>query len=275
MINHVRTLILNRDADYFSGVEGAEYIPPTFRPVELSADLTRIRSELIPSGLDAFSENYILGVIMRILHASDTETFVYELDSRITYTPGSTTVSELCDSPVDVEILADSASDVVPKYRMDYTEYPTALGVSGQHLWSVTPVDSYNFTVTYTRGPLRTYPIQNTKHPQRTSDVGLLGDYLKLYLELPSEKLTGSFRFNYSIDIAVPYSIANILTRFEQLMAQPHMASILFGNGDQYADTLAKLSSLWFKSNELTLRFAGITFAYAIQTELLRLKRGS
>ena len=69
MINHARTLLLNRSASYFTGVALSEYIPPDFVPVKLPASLAGMRDILFPQGIDKLAENTIAARLMQLLHA--------------------------------------------------------------------------------------------------------------------------------------------------------------------------------------------------------------
>ena len=82
MINHARTLFLNRQ----SGV-GDIYVPPSYGVLRVPANLNRFRaSALTGSDNDEFLLNAVASW-MAVLHGPDVEKFALALDNRITYEP--------------------------------------------------------------------------------------------------------------------------------------------------------------------------------------------
>lgn len=86
MINHVRTLLLNRRRDgYGPDAPGEEYVPTTFTPRRLSGALATAHSLLFGSNPDRLFLNYRLRQVMGLLHATELEEFILADDNRITY----------------------------------------------------------------------------------------------------------------------------------------------------------------------------------------------
>ena len=89
MFNHVRTLLLNRDAD--SAVfPGEEAIPADFRPVTPPSYQQVLRAKLFGADPDKAMLNYRLRQYMTLLHATPLGHYVTDLDPRITYLPFGT-----------------------------------------------------------------------------------------------------------------------------------------------------------------------------------------
>jgi hypothetical protein len=87
MINHGRTLLLNRAGDirpdptYFL----EDYVPADFQPVELTDALSRVYEALIGEDADDAYANYQVWIILRAIHATEYASALPDLDPRITY----------------------------------------------------------------------------------------------------------------------------------------------------------------------------------------------
>lgn len=89
MVNHVRTLLLNRaslgDAEHSE--PGGAVIPPDYRPRRLPAFLQQMLERLYGTHPERLYQNYRLRQVMMLLHSSELESYVYGLDPRVTYLP--------------------------------------------------------------------------------------------------------------------------------------------------------------------------------------------
>jgi len=91
MFNHARTLLVNLDGPNNPGPDFfcEELVPVTYRELELPSYLNRIRELLFGVTPDRAMLNYRARQFMTILHATEMEQYVLDLDSRITYdSPG-------------------------------------------------------------------------------------------------------------------------------------------------------------------------------------------
>jgi hypothetical protein len=271
MINHARTLLLNRKSTYFDGIDSSEYIPPAFQPVVLSTGLKTIKNILIPSGLDKFGENYLAASIMKILHAPDIESYVNALDTRVTYLNKGESLSKMTDTPVAMTFSADSTCDVTPKYVVDGSKMPTALALAGEHNWSLTPTDANHVLVKHNRGPEQI--VVATNGTQRGANIELLGDYLSAYFDMPTTFLTGSFSVTYAISVAVAYNIGERQELLKQYLGRPGGLDIVFKPVVGYETELEELRRAWLDSTEVTIRFAAATLGYIYQCEGLTFNR--
>lgn len=87
MINHFRTLLLNRSGEE-AGVSahlGDEYVPTWYRAVPLPSYLTSVRRLLFGAAPDRVYLNYRVRQCLSLMHSSELAEFVTHLDSRITY----------------------------------------------------------------------------------------------------------------------------------------------------------------------------------------------
>lgn len=89
MINHVRTLLLNRAGDHGYGWDfpGEEFVPPLFKAKTVPAFLQSGLKILFGANPDRLFLNYRMRQIMTLLHSTELAEFVLGLDSRVTYWP--------------------------------------------------------------------------------------------------------------------------------------------------------------------------------------------
>lgn len=96
MINHLRTLLLNRDGNVTPGVTfpGEQYVPPGFRQRRLTPGLQAIYNQLFGSSPDRALLNYRLQELLTCVHLSEYADYATALDPRITYWPFNTSIFE-------------------------------------------------------------------------------------------------------------------------------------------------------------------------------------
>lgn len=87
MINHVRTLILNRDGSRRPGYTFylEELVDPSFVGLKLTGNMADAHAALIERNADTAFENFRVRQYTQILHSTEFEKYVTELDPRITY----------------------------------------------------------------------------------------------------------------------------------------------------------------------------------------------
>lgn len=86
MINHVRTLLLNRTAlPSGQGDELEEFIEPGFRQVTLPSAVSAMHAVVMPLSLDRRTANAYVLSYMQLMHRPDFQPYLTDLDSRLTY----------------------------------------------------------------------------------------------------------------------------------------------------------------------------------------------
>lgn len=87
MINHLRTLLLNLQGSNSPGPNypGEEFIPDSFRPVELPDYVNKIRNCLFGLTPDRAFMNYRVRQILGAIRIAGEESFVEQFDPRTTY----------------------------------------------------------------------------------------------------------------------------------------------------------------------------------------------
>jgi len=87
MINHARNLLMNvRDTNFNSNVVLEEIIDPNYIPKTLPSYLSSVRRVLFGEQPDRYMLNYRTRQLLSLVHSSELEQFVVDLDPRITYT---------------------------------------------------------------------------------------------------------------------------------------------------------------------------------------------
>lgn len=76
---------MNLSGDSYGGFLGDEYIPPEFVSLSLPGAITTIRNYLFAADPDRVFLNYRVRQYLTLLHSTDLEQFLLELDPRITY----------------------------------------------------------------------------------------------------------------------------------------------------------------------------------------------
>lgn len=104
MINHVRTLLLNRAGPHLpSDLPADAYVPP-YEPVGLASNLRHLHELLVGPASDRPLQLVRTAQFMRILHSTEFEPHVYAADPRITYDPTEPIYAD--PSPFDPAVLA-------------------------------------------------------------------------------------------------------------------------------------------------------------------------
>jgi len=80
--------LLNKSRGGYAGeTPGEEYVPAAFQPVTESAAVKKVRQTIFGTAPDRYMLNYRLQQLMPVLHITELEEYVRELDPRITYWP--------------------------------------------------------------------------------------------------------------------------------------------------------------------------------------------
>lgn len=88
MINHVRTLLMNRTREgYPPDYPGEEYIQSDFIPKKLRLELQLAHRQLFGIDPDRLFLNYRVRQLLAIMHSTELEEFIYDFDPRVTYMP--------------------------------------------------------------------------------------------------------------------------------------------------------------------------------------------
>lgn len=272
MVNHCRTLLLNRPASYFEDVPGSEYIDPNYVPITLTTAMQTIRDILIPNGVDKFVENYVAGVVMTVLHHPELEPYVLALDSRITYDVTSVKIADLTNPNVVLTVSRSGGSDVTPKYAVNQVGIPQNIGQSGRHIWYITKYSQDSVKITGTRTGERIEKVIDPANTSISRRIPLLEGYLSAYFLMPSGYLTGSFTGTYDTLVAPPYNLVNQYEQLKKVVGR--MSLSLFNDNKYHGVAFRQLALTWANSPEVMLRIGSALLAYLLQCDILLRKSG-
>lgn len=148
MINHARTLLLNKPAvsNIVSTETAGEFVPAEFTPVALSSPLKLLRKVLLGGQESRTLLNMRVNELMGYVHQTEIEQYAYMLDPRVTYWPKVITAEFYAGPPT-----ADSLTTMLPILEM--LGEPVFLALFGspdaepyttfKHLWFDHPAPVY------------------------------------------------------------------------------------------------------------------------------------
>lgn len=178
MINHVRTLLMNRSREGAVLTDpGEEHVPREFQPRELPHSLRRMYVALFGNVGDRIFVNYRMRQIMGLMHATELSGDIRYHDNRITYLPHDDDlfaakrepiVTHLAGTPATYHVYGDHTAD-------------TQAGISSM-TWNVTLMENNMVAVTtqYTPTPVIT---ELTYQGNMASSLELPGSGLLLRMQ--------------------------------------------------------------------------------------------
>jgi hypothetical protein len=104
MINHTRTLLLNKLAIDCTGYPYNEYIDPNFVPVNLTRELQQVYSAIYGIVNISAQLNTVMG-LLKILHIDLLEPFTLYFDHRITYNVRKLSVLDTTNSQIIINTI--------------------------------------------------------------------------------------------------------------------------------------------------------------------------
>jgi len=266
MINHVRTLLLNRSALEMESVTGYEYIPADYKTTKLPPELERIRNVLYPRGLDLFGEHEITARIIQVMHSPELLPYTLSLDPRVTYLPGDDCIAKAISSPLTVSRFKSVDSDMTMHCRLG-ADGPTGVR-PGRHRWRLSTGNVESILIQYGDNTPELHDVV-ARHADVTADIVLVPNYLSAYFDIPSGTLTGTYKFELDLLVPVPYNFATILEQLKDEIARPGRDSLLFANHEGLT-VVADLQQVWRDSPETLMRIGAVALALAIQTHHIK-----
>lgn len=255
MINHYRTLLLNRSREGRPayGVYGEELIPAEYAPAQETTALQRVRATLLGTDGDALYENVRLAQYMTLLHAHQAfAEYVTGADSRITYVPGAWPFYD-----VGQQITVQGPTDPI-----GLTTYglPLAEGVVGQCLFLLrVTTDIYPLiTVTSKAGARWTKTLEVSVADGVSSRFDLLPGLSAQFMLAPGGWVIGSGWDITAVTARVP-SLATVLANLKS-RAGVEIAQLV-----ERADDTVK--DLWLHGHGLTDQLAAGLVAYVLEME--------
>ena len=172
MINHARTLLLNRGPDGFGfDFPGEEYVPDDFKPRQLTPSLRFVHQSLFGTSPDRLFLNYRLRRIMSLLHSTELGEFVTRFDSRITYLPlNRTDMFDTLFNPVVTSITGWAGAT----YLSGQSTANDGLG-KAQFEWKLTVTAADTLQIVTQTSPITTTEAAYTAENMLSSRIALPG----------------------------------------------------------------------------------------------------
>ena len=265
MVNHFRTLLLNRTADYFTGIANATYIPADFKPKTLPANLTRVREVLFPQDIDVHTEYSLASTYLRLTHTPDLLQYVKALDTRFTYLD---TLGQSQTLTVPVITVSGLAADAIPKYKVLSANRSRKAELSGAYTWIIQSVTG-NPNAVDIIVPGRTTVRQTITTGQiKSKNIVLIPDYFYAYFLLPSLSITGDFKFTYTCVIPPIFDYAGVVEELQKSVSAGGMTLLFKPGKDSVRNAaLSELRTVYDTTAESIIRLAVIITAYVYQVD--------
>jgi hypothetical protein len=248
MINHARTLLLNRDGDKrpVATFFGEEYVPELFRTVDLPSELVTARDALLGNNPDDAGINYMVWQYMKLLHSTEFEDYVLALDTRITYMNKKTLVAFPFGPSVDNNGIA-----------LQFQGAPALGGSDGrlQESWQIEQLSQGSYRLT------------NMHTGFSTTEVVNVTDGLTDYMAIPGHS-------SYNVRVAVDSVTTGLW--FITYTAKPQATLDPIARLAQFSNTGAAVKVAVFPSRDPFKLFAKLwedesRFAYKVSGVLLAL----
>ena len=261
MFNHARTLLVNRRADQSPGPDylAEELIPPEFTPLSLPSYLLRLREWLFGTTPDRAMLNYRTRQLLSLIHATETEQFVLDLDPRITY-----------EIHNEEDLIKFEAFRPLVE---QYSGVPATFSILGDY----DPPDSvgqlrYDFDVDVLLGNTIEVKRLTPKSQNQILDLTLTNG-LSQQFDLPGV----GWKFQINTDnpgaawriggyLRPKWSLGSLATAIERL-GEPLFLELF---GPQPTGAYRTFYNLWWSHLELPYRLAGLTLAIIYRTEEVR-----
>lgn len=256
MINHGRTLLLNRDggsrpsADYYL----EEYVPADFESVSLPSSLRKFYKDVIGNDSDDAYANYIVWILLRAIHATEHASLLTDLDPRITY---------LHDQDVQDYGLRVSSEPEGSTVYPNNVFIQTAKRQKLYHRWLLTVSNPFIQINSMTgEGIIQ----QEFDGADGLSDDVVLSEADGLSVKLSPWPFPDGSAWDLEAVIKPQVGLTDLLSTMELL--GPRVEEDILGGSEEPYVTLSKL---WKKHILIHYRLAGYVLAYIYRVEEARL----
>ena len=274
MINHIRTLLLNKSsavAGPATGIPACEYVPADFGPVAVPTDILPVRAALRLDDSNVFRLNHTLAWLMRLLHAPEFAPYTQLFDPRVTYDFTDDSYRDLRMNYVTVDDYGSSGAVRLEYGHSTYATLPDALkNLAGPVRWRVRRLGDSAVAISVNDGDESYIRVQ--MQDGRSHNIALVEDYLYIYLVSDTGALDQNFMFEVTINIPTALAAVPVLDRLRTLDASGGITAALFLPWADYAEEIAALGTIWRHSPEHTAKLAACALGYAYRIE--RQRRG-
>lgn len=253
MINHARTLLLNRHGAGYGGRPGDEYIPPEFREISpLPGYLQNLRSQLFGSDPDWFFLNYRVRQCLGLLHSTELAEFVVALDPRITY--------DLTESSLLPDSLYELTTPDESIYVIGKLGLPDRYGRAA-HSWKLTDNDGEVEVARLTK-PVQTVTQSYTVDGGLSSPIALVGSDAAVRIRPQSGRvwrLSGYARPQASLGQLAAAVAGSSAVYMNALFG--------IGTASGAAEPWLTFRNLWYDHPELAYKLGGLLLAVIYRME--------
>jgi len=250
MINHIRTLLINRRGTSLPAFGTLDvFTQPDFQPSADPPEIAALREALFGRSPDGLFVNYRAHMYMRMLHASPWAAYLTHGDSRLTYDISKTNMFSLFQTAVS------PIPDNVPVSVNGYHWADERLGLCRK-----------TWLVALSEGILKvTDEVANTVTTSAYTNVLALPDS-QLRLALPATALT-AFTVRV-VSLAKPRkTLADILNLLDDGLAMQAATTIF---ADTSNSDIKALQSLWLNEPIKLCRYSAFFLGLAKYTELMQ-----
>lgn len=264
MINHLRTLLLNEDGRIEADPTkpGEEYVPASYRPVELPQNLKNIHNHLFAPSTDRTYKNLRLQQYLTILHNSDLSDYVTALDARVTYIPWKASLFNQALPIATVTQLAGTGKNFYLA-QTSTPQYSTRL----YYEWEVRVLSATQVQITQ---------FDAAKNQVSSTEATYsITDGLSSKINLPGTDLY----FQFDNDLSARWlitsvgrparTLVDVLTDLNALL-QSNASDQLFGNSSIKAEPYKSCRNVWFDSDRDTFRLCAVALALGYRINELR-----
>lgn len=257
MINHARTLLLNRSGGNQNLRDlGEEFIPESFRSQQLPSWLESYRRVLLGSRPENVYANFQVDKLLRIIHATQFEPYLTLFDTRLTYDPRDAGAFSDTQYGYSLQSAIEKVTSVAPVSEV----YADELHGYMRYRWSFVLANQVATVTSMSSGRTTTLNLVDpTAAGRSVSDVVTLPDT--------------TFQVRFSIH--APYTVADWTDNFElTLLTRPtqeisekvetleslrDLEYSLFGTDD--VEPYVTFYGLWRAAPSLPERITGIVLA--------------
>ncbi len=261
MINHCRTLLLNRPGStvILPNFIGEEFVPIDYVPARLSSQLQLVWDILFGTDPDRAMLNYRLRQYMSILHSTELEEFIYSFDERVTYWPiidtqlyggpSITPTAVQLNTPTKAFYLAGNIQSVQATSRL-LTQ------------WNVTVTDGSNVTINQLTTPLSTIVKPYTISNGLSNLIPLQNSYLQFMFQ-------AGIGSTWSVQsVARPaLGLSDIILSLENLEA----INSQFVFGTTFEEPYKTFNEMWSTRSDIAYKLGGLLMALIFRMNALLL----
>lgn len=265
MINHARTLLLNRDGVGYHGYVGEEYTPPTFHAVELPSFCHDVRRVLFGQMPDSLMYMYRAREMMQMLHSTELEQFVLNLDPRITYSFDNLT--KPFDSVFPFQRGAIGSTQITTLNALPTTGlYPTTdfdmpdLTGKCTHQWHIEETET-QFKITHESTP-RKFVLETATF---TSGLSTLVQLPESSLKFRANEDPGAEWRLYSYH-RPQRGLGDLETAMSKLGAESFYGLFHVGDPEGKREPWLTFNNLWTSHNETAYRLGAVVLALIYHT---------